>query len=172
MTKPAIGSAALSAVAGSIDDLLTPDDAFASFLDPSADASTVPPGAGIETVGVGQEFATLSAAIAAAANGTIIYVGAGTYTNDFATVTSSISIIGVGGMVNLVATIPPPNLKGILTVDNNVTIENVSFSGAAIDAADGGNGAGGDVEKVAARRRSRVFDACRGNCSARHNPPR
>ena len=41
-----------------------------------------------------------------------------------------------------VATKPPSNLKGILTVDNDVTIKNVAFSGSAVPDASGGNGAG------------------------------
>ena len=103
---------------------------------------TLPPGSIVLTVGVGKEFSTLAAAINASQNGDVILVDAGTYTNDFATITTKITIEGVGGMVNLVATVPPPNLKGILTVDNDVTIENLSFSGCAIPAADGNNGAG------------------------------
>ena len=102
----------------------------------------VPSGAATLTVGVGKQFATLAAAIAASRDGTAILVDAGTYTNDFATITAKISIIGVGGMVRLVATVPPPNFKGILTVDNDVTIRNVSFSGCAIPDEQGGNGAG------------------------------
>ncbi len=105
-------------------------------------APVVPAGAHVETVGIGKEYGTISAAVAAATNGTVILVDAGTYTNDFSTITSSVTIEGVGGMVNLVATEPPPNLKGIITVDNSATIENVSFSGASIPDADGGNGAG------------------------------
>src|SRR5271166_1810068 len=96
----------------------------------------------ILTVGVGEEFSTIAAAVSAARNGDIIEVKAGTYTNDFATITANITMIGVGGMVNMVASEPPPNLKGIFTVDNSVSIENFSFTGAAIDARDGGNGAG------------------------------
>jgi len=99
-------------------------------------------GSTVLTVGAGGEFSTLAAACEAAQNGDTILVAAGTYTNDFATVTTSITIEGVGGMANFVATEPPSNLKGILTVDNNVTVENLSFSGAAISEADGGNGAG------------------------------
>ena len=136
------GPAAPASLLNAATGFLTSTDAFASFLAPYADATIGDAGAGVETVGAGKEFATLSAAIAASVNGTVIYVDAGTYTNDFATIYNSIRIIGVGGMVNLVATVAPPNLKGILTVDNNVTIENVAFSGAAIDDADGGNGAG------------------------------
>ena len=67
---------------------------------------------------------------------------AGTYVNDFATVTTKITIEGVGGMAEFVANEPPPNEKGILTVDNDVTVENCGFSGCAISDAEGGNGAG------------------------------
>jgi len=111
------------------------------------DNSPIPPSiewavSDILTVGAGKEYATIGAAVAAARNGDIIEVSAGTYTNDFATITANITLIGVGGMVNMVATAPPTNLKGIITVDASCTIENFSFSGCAIDAADGGNGAG------------------------------
>jgi hypothetical protein len=105
-------------------------------------APTVASGSTTLTVGVGKEFSTLSAAVAAAHNGDTILVNAGTYTNDFSIVNASITIEGVGGMANFVATEAPTDLKGIITVDNNVTIENCSFSGAAISTADGANGAG------------------------------
>ena len=42
-------------------------------------------------------------------------------------------------MVNLVATVPPPNGKAILVTNTDVTLDNISFSGAKV--ADG-NGAG------------------------------
>ena len=99
-------------------------------------------GTHVLTVGVGEQYATLSAAISASADGDLIRVNAGTYTNDFATIKHKITIEGMGGMVNMVATIPPPNSKGILVADNDVTIKNLSFSGSAISAAQGGNGAG------------------------------
>ena len=63
---------------------------------------------------------------------------AGTYINDFATITTKITVEGVGGMVNLVATMPP-NGKAILVTTTDVTLDHLSFSGAAV--ADG-NGAG------------------------------
>jgi hypothetical protein len=101
------------------------------------------------TVGSGSGFGfqTLSSAIAAAQDGDVIQVQAGTYTNDFATIDRSITIEGVGGLVNLVATVPPPNDKAILTIggpgeEPNVTLENISFSGAAISNDLGGNAAG------------------------------
>ena len=105
-------------------------------------APVTAPGTTILTVGTGEEFSTIAAAVNAAQNGDVIEVDAGTYTNDFSTITANITMIGIGGMVNMVATEPPPNLKGIFTVDNNVSIENFSFTGSAIDAGDGGNGAG------------------------------
>ena len=104
-------------------------------------APDAPTGA-VLTVGAGEQYATLGAAAAAAPDGATILVDAGTYVNDFATVSTKITIEGVGGMANFVATVPPPNYKGILTVDNDVTIKNLSFSGSAIPDAEGGNGAG------------------------------
>src|SRR5262245_41234102 len=90
-------------------------------------------------VGAGQTYATLSAAVAASRDGDVIAVQAGTYVNDFATISNDVTIVGVGGMANFVATVPPPNGKAILVTQSDVTIQNLSFSGAAV--ADG-NGAG------------------------------
>ena len=90
-------------------------------------------------VGAGQAYATLSAAVAASRDGDVIAVQAGTYVNDFATISTNITIKGVGGMANFVATVPPPDGKGILVTQSDVTIQNLSFSGAAV--ADN-NGAG------------------------------
>jgi hypothetical protein len=90
------------------------------------------------TVGSGQQFTTIAAAQA----GDTIQVQAGTYTNDFPGLISGLTIEGVGGPVNLVATQPPPNEKGYLNVAGNTTIENVNISGVSISDANGGNGAG------------------------------
>ena len=98
--------------------------------------------ASILTVGSGEMFQTLSAALAVASNGATILVNAGTYLDDFGTVRSNVSIIAVDGVANFVSDEPPSNDKGILTVDANVTVENCSFSGAYVSDADGGNGAG------------------------------
>jgi Ca2+-binding RTX toxin-like protein len=96
------------------------------------------------TVGPGQQYSTLTAAIAASHNGDVIQVAAGTYTNDFpAVIADDITIEGVGGMANFVATKAPPNGKAILVTNGNDTIENLSFSGAQV--ADG-NGAGIKVQ--------------------------
>ncbi len=98
----------------------------------------VPPvGANVLHVGVGQAFTTIASALAAAHNGDVVLVQAGTYVNDFATVSAKVSLIGVGGMVNMVATIPPPNGKAILTVDTDATIQNFTFSGAKVPDANG-----------------------------------
>ena len=91
------------------------------------------------TVGPGQQFARLSDAINASHDGDQIAVQAGTYTNDFATITDKISIVGVGGMAHLQATEPPPDGKAILVTQDDVTLENIEFSGVRVDA---GNGAG------------------------------
>ena len=94
------------------------------------------------TVGPGEQFSTIAAAVAASQDGDVIEVAAGTYTNDFSEITTKITIEGVGGMVNMVATVPPPNGKAILTTDTDVTLINIELSGAAVSDADGGNGAG------------------------------
>ncbi len=126
----------------------------ASGADPSTTVDTNPgllptavgtpseAGPEVLTVGVGEMYATLADATAHAPDGSLILVDAGTYINDFATVTTKITIEGVGGIANFIATEAPPNEKGILTVDNDVTVENCGFSGCAISDEDGGNGAG------------------------------
>ena len=90
-------------------------------------------------VGIGKQFKTLSSAINAVAAGDVIAVDAGSYTNDFATISKNITIEGIGGIVNLIATEQPPNGKAILTTAANVTLVNVALSGAAVR---DGNGAG------------------------------
>lgn len=93
----------------------------------------------ILTVGGSQQFSTIAAAVAASKDGDVIAVKAGTYVDDFATITTKITLEGMGGMVSLVATIPPPNGKAILCTTTDVTLDHLSFSGAKV--ADG-NGAG------------------------------
>jgi Ca2+-binding RTX toxin-like protein len=82
------------------------------------------------TVGQGQQFASISAAIAASHDGDVLNVQAGTYTNDFATITTKITLQGVGGMVKMVATKDIPGDKGILVTNTDVTVDHFEFSGA------------------------------------------
>jgi Ca2+-binding RTX toxin-like protein len=91
------------------------------------------------TVGSGQQYSTIASAIAASRSGDTIAVQAGTYYNDFASINKDITIVGVGGMANIVATKQPPNGKAIFTTDGNIRIENMSFSGVSVP---DGNGAG------------------------------
>jgi len=93
----------------------------------------------ILTVGSGQQFTTLKAAVAAAHTGDTIDVQAGTYTNDFPGYVNGLTIEGVGGQVNLVATQSPPNGKAILAVSGNTVLKNLDLSGAGVT---DGNGAG------------------------------
>lgn len=109
--------------------------------------STMPtPSATALTVGPNAEYHTLAAAAQHAVSGDTIYVQAGTYTNDFATVNggtgAGVTLQAVGGMVNEVATRPPPNEKALLDESGNVTVNGFAFSGVAIAAYYGGNGAG------------------------------
>ena len=89
------------------------------------------------TVGADKEFTTVAAAIAASQDGDTILVDAGTYTNDFAHITTDITLTAVGGMVHMQATIPPPDGKAIFTTDGNITINGFEFSGAAVPDANG-----------------------------------
>jgi Ca2+-binding RTX toxin-like protein len=84
----------------------------------------------ILTVGAEQQYKTIKAAVAASQDGDTIYVQAGTYVNDVATVNHKISIIGVGGMVQMTANKILPNDKGFFVVNNDVTIDHFDFSGA------------------------------------------
>ena len=89
------------------------------------------------TVGGSQQFARISDAIAASNDGDTVQIQAGTYLNDFATVNTKITIQGVGGMVHLLATVPPPDGKAILTVNASVTVDHLEFSGASVADANG-----------------------------------
>jgi len=84
------------------------------------------------TVGANQQYHRIADAVAASRDGDVVAVQAGTYVNDFATVVHKITLQGVGGMVKMVATVPPANGKAILTTDNDVTIDHFEFSGAKV----------------------------------------
>jgi Ca2+-binding RTX toxin-like protein len=82
------------------------------------------------TVGTGQQYSTIASAVAASRDGDVLQVQAGTYTNDFAQINTKITLLGVGGMVKMVATGNIPNDKGILITNTDVTIDHFEFSGA------------------------------------------
>jgi Ca2+-binding RTX toxin-like protein len=95
----------------------------------------------ILTVGAGQQYTRISDAVAAARDGDVVQVQAGTYTNDYPVVTHKITIQGVGGMAHLVSTQNLPNGKAILLADNDVTLDHLEFSGGTVPSPDL-NGAG------------------------------
>ena len=99
-------------------------------------------GSTVLTVGQGEEFSTIASAIAASHDGDVILVDAGTYNDDFAIVNDSITLEAVGGRVTMTADEPPPDFKGILTEEANLTVMGFDFEDCAIPDAEGHNGAG------------------------------
>ncbi len=94
------------------------------------------------TVGPGQTYATIASAVAASADGDVIDVLAGTYTDDVLNIRHSLTLQSVGGPVRLVATREPGNGKGIIDEGGagvSVTIRGFDISGVAVS---DGNGAG------------------------------
>ena len=95
------------------------------------------------TVGPGQQYTTIAAAVAASHDGDAITVLAGTYVkNDYAEINTKIMLTAAGGAVNMVSQGYIPNGKGILITDTDVTITGFSFTGAQVTSGNGGNGAG------------------------------
>lgn len=86
----------------------------------------------ILNVGSGQTYGRIADALFAARDGDIVRVQAGTYTNDFGTVNAKITMESVGGLAKLEATVMPGNGKGILIVNNDVTIKGFEFTGARV----------------------------------------
>ena len=89
------------------------------------------------TIGQSKQFATIASAVAASSDGDVLQIDAGTYTNDFATINTKITLQGVGGLAKLVATVAPPNGKGILVTNTDVTVDHLEFSGATVPDANG-----------------------------------
>ncbi len=93
------------------------------------------------TVGSGEQYSTISAAVAASSSGDTIDVDAGTYTNDFPTISQNLTLQAVGGTVTMAATQAPPDGKAIIDEGGsgvNVTINGFDISGAQVG---DGNGA-------------------------------
>ena len=124
--------------------LLTP---AAVAMAPDALADTT-----ILTVGAAGQYPTINAAVAAAdadtnpSNYYDIQVMPGTYINDFPYVTRPMTIevdpLHAGERVTLKATKDLPNEKGIILTTASLTVNGLTFTGAKISDALGGNGAG------------------------------
>ncbi len=85
-------------------------------------------------VGSGKTYTRPSAAIAAASDGDVIEIDAGTYTGDVATLyRNNLTLRGVGGYAHLAANGANAGGKGTWVVKgNNTTVENIEFSGATV----------------------------------------
>ena len=94
------------------------------------------------TVGPGQQYGAIAAAIAASQDGDTINVMAGLYVNDFAEIRTKITLNAVGGMARIQAKGFIPNEKGILITDTDVTLNGFELFGARVTVNDGANGAG------------------------------
>lgn len=86
------------------------------------------------TVGSGKTYAAPCAAIAAAANGDVIEIDAGTYSGDVCNVNkNNLTLRGVGGLAKLDAAGKNSGGKAIWVVSGNDTIvENIEFTGATV----------------------------------------
>ncbi len=100
-----------------------------------------PAAAGVLTVGAGDEYATLGAAVAAAGAGDTIDVTAGTYGDPDVTINVPLTIVGVGGMAVFTSPNQLLNDKGFLVANADLTVANLAFVGAYADSASN-NGAG------------------------------
>lgn len=85
-------------------------------------------------VGPGRPFATPSAAAAAAEDGDVIEIDAGTYSGDVASWSQNgLTLRGVGGRAHLSADGVNAEGKGIWVIKgNNTRVENIEFSGATV----------------------------------------
>jgi hypothetical protein len=95
----------------------------------------------ILTVGAGEEYTTIAAAVAASSSGDEIDVDAGTYTNDFFYIGHSLTLQAVGGEAHILATVQPGNGKAAIVEGvpgADVKINGFEVSGVAVG---DGNGA-------------------------------
>ncbi|MGE4063741.1 MAG: hypothetical protein AB7E79_10290 [Rhodospirillaceae bacterium] len=83
-------------------------------------------------VGPTRTVKSLAAGVAAARAGDRVLLDAGTYLNDTAIVNVPITIEGAGTGATLSITAPIGNGKGILVVNANLTVRNVTFQGAQV----------------------------------------
>jgi hypothetical protein len=83
-------------------------------------------------VGPARATKTLASAVAIAKAGDRILLDAGTYVDDTAHILIPLTIEGAGAGATLSITKPISNGKGILVVDTNVTVRNITFQGAQV----------------------------------------
>jgi hypothetical protein len=95
------------------------------------------------TMGAGQTYDTLSAAVSAANAGDTINVLAGTYVDQTASINKALTIQGIGSVIfTQSADTELSNLKGFLVINASATIAGLTFQNASISNANGGNAAG------------------------------
>lgn len=87
------------------------------------------------SVGAGRQYATIAAAAAAARDGDVIAVAAGTYLDDLVVLRKKVSLVAVGGQVTLMATRPVASGGALITVAADATVQGFVVAGA--HAADG-----------------------------------
>ncbi|MDB5452355.1 MAG: putative pectin lyase, partial [Caulobacteraceae bacterium] len=83
-------------------------------------------------VGAGQQFETISSAVAASRNGDVLQIQAGVYADDFSTINTNITLQGVGGFVHVKLDKEGmvPNDKGFFVTTTDVTFDHFEFDGA------------------------------------------
>ncbi len=91
-------------------------------------------------VGATRTLKTLAAGVSSAKAGDRIILDPGIYLDDIATISQALTIDGAGAVLR--ATKALSDRKGILVVNADLTVNNVTFDGAQVTDADGKNGAG------------------------------
>lgn len=88
-------------------------------------------------VGPTRATKTLASAVVSAKSGDRVLLDAGTYNDDVAIVNVPLTIEGTGSGATLSVTKRIPNGKGILVVNANLTVRNITFQGAQVADANG-----------------------------------
>lgn len=88
----------------------------------------------IVRVGPGKDYEKLGDVAASLQNGDVVEIEAGLYLNDFAEIAASdVTLRGVNGRPHFRATVGPPSNKGIWVLSgDNVSVDNIEFSGAVV----------------------------------------
>lgn len=102
-------------------------------------SALAPASANLLSVGPGQRYSTLAAAVAAAAANDVIQVYGGSYVNQSAIINKPLTIQGIHGTPVFSITTNIANGKGILLINASATIDNIEFRDATVAS---GNGAG------------------------------